>query len=96
MCTIRYVIPYLNKCVGYVPSIHRIALASDYSFGPKLTYFLQVKTQYNDYIEWAIPVTGKGSGDLANLVDADGFLELPAEKSYFKKGEIYNYYPYRL
>ena len=37
----------------------------------------------------AFPVEGHGSGDLANLVEADGFLELPRGKNDFKSGEAY-------
>jgi hypothetical protein len=32
---------------------------------------------------------------LVNLVDADGFLELPSEKNEFKKGECYRFISYR-
>ena len=38
---------------------------------------------------------GGASGDLANLVDADGFLELPLGKSRYEAGEVFSYYPYR-
>jgi molybdopterin molybdotransferase len=34
-------------------------------------------------------VDGKGSGDFANLLEADAFMEFPAEKSTFIKGEAY-------
>ena len=37
----------------------------------------------------AKPVVGNGSGDLSNLVDVDGFLELPADRAEFKSGETY-------
>jgi molybdopterin molybdotransferase len=43
----------------------------------------------------ATPLEGHGSGDLANLNDADGFLELPKEKSQFLAGEAYPLYRYR-
>ena len=32
---------------------------------------------------------------LANLVDADGFIQLPPERSTFDKGEHFPYYPFR-
>ncbi|MCB0616915.1 MAG: molybdopterin molybdenumtransferase MoeA, partial [Phaeodactylibacter sp.] len=41
------------------------------------------------------PVEGHGSGDLANLVDADAFLELPREKDKFKKGKVFPLIFYR-
>jgi molybdopterin molybdotransferase len=57
---------------------------------------LQVKLNYlpNGTVT-ATPLAGRGSGDLANLVDADGFLELPAEKKEFLKGEVYGFIGYR-
>jgi molybdopterin molybdotransferase len=42
-----------------------------------------------------MPVKGNGSGDLANLVDADAFIVLPREKDHFLKGEVYPILPYR-
>ena len=48
-----------------------------------------MKLQYNDGLKIAKPIIGNGSGDLANLVDVDGFLELPADKVAFKAGEVY-------
>ena len=43
----------------------------------------------------AYPVAGGGSGDFANLKDVDGFLELPLEMTEFKKGSVFNYFPFR-
>jgi len=43
----------------------------------------------------AFPISGKGSGDLANLVDADGFIELPDDRTNFNKGEVFPFIPYR-
>ena len=70
-------------------------LSEDFEFQPDLTYFLQVKISSEQGQLIARPQTGHGSGDLANLVDADGFVELPAGRSLFRAGEIFNYYPYR-
>ena len=43
----------------------------------------------------AFPVKGNGSGDLASLVEADGFIELPTKHTTFKKGENYTIIRYR-
>jgi molybdopterin molybdotransferase len=43
----------------------------------------------------AYPDAGGGSGDFANLKKIDGFLELPAEKSEFKAGEVFPYITFR-
>ena len=45
---------------------------------------------------YAIPEAGNGSGDLANLTLNDAFLELPAERSHFRKGEVFPYLRFRM
>lgn len=91
MCTHRYIIPWLRKKYGMNPFTPAYAvLAEDFSFLPPLGYFLQVILKWgNDGVLWAFPSEGKGSGDLANVLTADGFLELPESKNEFKKGESY-------
>lgn len=71
-------------------------LEEDFFFKPDLTYFLQVKLSGRpDGTTGAWPVTGRGSGDLANLAAADAFLELPAGRQEFKKGEGFPLFNYR-
>ena len=71
-------------------------LTEDVHFAPDLTYFLQVKLQVgSDGKVFATPITGNGSGDLANLAQADAFLELPQDKSDFSAGESFPYIAYR-
>jgi molybdopterin molybdotransferase len=91
MCTQRYFIPWLNASLGLEPKKPVYAvLGSDFVFEPQLQYFLQVKLQFNDHGQLiAEPVEGNGSGDFANLADTDAFMELPLEKSEFKKGDMY-------
>ncbi|MCB0845817.1 MAG: molybdopterin molybdenumtransferase MoeA, partial [Bacteroidetes bacterium] len=61
-----------------------------YTFKPPLTYFLQVQASTDSQGNWiAQPVEGHGSGDHVNLIDVNGFLELPADKDFFKAGEAY-------
>ncbi|HRI61254.1 MAG TPA: hypothetical protein PK228_16050 [Saprospiraceae bacterium] len=43
----------------------------------------------------AQPLPGHGSGDLANLSDTDGFLELPLERTVFSAGEVFPLHRYR-
>lgn len=91
MCTHRYFLPWLRASLGLKAfDLPNAVLDSDFEFKPALTYFLQVTTNSGkDGRLMASPVTGKGSGDLANLVDADALLELPDSKRYFKKGEVF-------
>lgn len=97
MCLHRYFQPWLRASQGLQPIENQYAvLALDYFFKPDLTYFLQVKlTTGQDGRILATPVTGQGSGDLANLVDTDAFLELPLERQDFKAGEVFPVWVYR-
>jgi molybdopterin molybdotransferase len=97
VCTLRYFQPWLRQGLGLSAFEERYAvLMEDYFFKPNLTYFLQVKTEWRkDGSVVAVPVTGGGSGDLANLVDADAFLELPRDRQDFRAGEAFPLIPYR-
>lgn len=98
MCATRYFLPWFRASIDLEPlNCQYIELATDFVFKANLQYFLQVKIHHLESgILTAMPLMGKGSGDLANLADADGFLELPAEKINFKKGEIYPFWKYRI
>jgi molybdopterin molybdotransferase len=88
-CFHRYVKPWLAKSLGCEIKKQSAILAEDYSFSPKLSYFLQVKIQNENGRLMAYPLSGGGSGDFANLKDVDGFLELPLNQSKFQKGESF-------
>ncbi|MCB0707410.1 MAG: molybdopterin molybdotransferase MoeA [Saprospiraceae bacterium] len=84
MCTCRYVIPFLKQCFQQDQTILFARLAESIHFRPNLTYFAQVKLAFaEDGCLVAHPIQGHGSGDLANLVDVDAFLELPAGKDVY-------------
>ncbi|GAA4397461.1 molybdopterin molybdotransferase MoeA [Nibrella viscosa] len=91
MCLYRYLLPFLHASMGCQSEYTRFAtLAEPVTFKPALTYFLPVKLiSQPDGSQLAQPLPGSGSGDYANLIDADGFLELPAEQSDFKAGEVF-------
>ena len=93
---LKYFYPWLRKSIGiqYVNEDNAI-LSEDFTFQPALTYFLQIRLQNKNGKLIATPLKGKGSGDLANLADADGFLELPADKTEFMKGEAFPLIRYR-
>ena len=92
----RYVVPFLYRSAGVEPKAQKAMLAADFSFKPDLTYFLQVQLEYSDDGRLlATPAPGQGSGDLANLLDAEAFLELPQGKTDFKKGEVFRCWGYR-
>lgn len=96
MCTIRYIVPWLEKTLGIPPRQQFAILAEDITFKPTLTYFLQVKLKYHrDGRLRAHPVPGHGSGDLANLVDADAFLELEEGQHIYHEGGSFRVWEWR-
>ena len=95
MCFNRYLKPWLNSQMGIPATDFKAMLAEDVNFAPDLTYLAQVKLSVDQGVVIAHPVEGHGSGDLANLADADGFMELPQGKELFLAGSLYTVYPYR-
>ena len=106
-CAVRYVVPFLLKQqqplggqlsqnLGLLESFGLSArLTRDVIFKPDLTYFLPVKVQYTEGSVLATPSEGHGSGDLANLNDADGFMELPRGRVVFGENEAFSLFLYR-
>ena len=93
---VKYFYPWHYKSVGLnFENQHQAILSEDFYFKPELTYFLQVKLNQVEGKLWAAPISGKGSGDLANLAEADAFLELPDNRSNFTKGEVFPIIIYR-
>ncbi len=91
MCVQNYLIPWLNDCLQAEKINQTYAiLDEDVTFKPDLTYFLEVKLKFerNGRLV-ASPVKGNGSGDLANLANAEAFIVLPRGKDVFMKGESY-------
>ncbi len=97
LCACRYVIPFFRKNLGITENgFEKAVLTEKITFKPDLTYFLPVKLQYSEMaVLEALPLAGQGSGDLANLNDADGFLELPQGREVFEKGEVFTLIRYR-
>jgi molybdopterin molybdotransferase len=91
MCLHKYFLGWLNTTLGLPEQLPVYAvLDKDFSFQPALQYFLQVKLQSSPQGQLiASPIEGNGSGDFANLADTDAFLELPLERSDFKRGEVF-------
>lgn len=93
MCLHRYFIPWLKPATA--TPIYAV-LNEDVTFHPSLQYFMQVKVSISEQGQLvATPEEGNGSGDYANLIDTNAFMELPAEKSNFKKGDVYSIWPFK-
>jgi len=96
MCLHRYFLPWLESSLKITgKKALYAALTKDFEFNPPLQYFLQVKLTVNSQGQMlAEPMEGNGSGDFANLVDTDAFMELPLEKNNFRKGEVFRVWPF--
>lgn len=86
LCFCKYFLERKNESV---------ILDKDLFFKPDLTYFVPVKTYFQEGKLMATPFEGSGSADFANLTDCDGFVELPAENQVFKKGEVFEFIRFR-
>jgi molybdopterin molybdotransferase len=95
LCFHRYIQPWIASGLGIRSRNTKAILATDYTFKPDLTYFLQVKIDSSTGSLLATPDAGEGSGDFANLRNVDGFIELPSERSDFRKGEVFDYISFR-
>lgn len=95
MCFYKYIKPWLLASLSVEPDHVEAILTKDFSFTPKLTYFLQVGTKNEGGKLMAYPEAGGGSGDFANLKKINGFLELPPERTEFKAGESFPFIQFR-
>ncbi|AUD00463.1 molybdopterin molybdotransferase MoeA [Spirosoma pollinicola] len=91
LCAYRYVMPYLRTSLGLAPAPIRYArLAAPFVFAPAVTFFLPVRlTSEPDGRTLAHALPGSGSADFANLLAADAFMELPANRSEFGVDEAF-------
>ena len=97
VCLQRYFTHWLNLSLGKKETPRPMAmLTKEVQFKPDLTYFLEVSLSYNEQGQiLADPKKGNGSGDFANLVTADAFIELPRGKNVYEAGEVHPIFYYR-
>ncbi|HEX8277427.1 MAG TPA: hypothetical protein VF540_01985, partial [Segetibacter sp.] len=77
------------KSIHYKPAHHFAALAADVPFKPALAYHLMVHVKNDNGVIKAIPVNSSTSGDLVTLTKAEGLITLPADRDFFKEGEVF-------
>lgn len=95
MCLHRYFIPWLEKSLEIREKPQYAVLQNDIDFPFSLQYFAQVKLSMNPSGQLiAESVNTNGSGDFSHLAETDAFIELPLEKTVFKKGEVYKIWRY--
>ena len=93
-CAVRYFTPWLFTSLDLAFKPTKATLKIDVSFKPNLTYFIPVKLENHDGEIYGIPQPGNGSGDLANLTLADGFMELPQGADTYPAGKVFDVYGY--
>lgn len=96
MCLHRYFVPWLEKSLG-IPISNPVyaILQNDVTFPAPLQYFTQVRLSVSPAGQLlAETMDTNGSGDFSHLAEAHAFMELPADKNQFKKGEVYQVWPY--
>ncbi len=93
ICCRRYVVPSLLFSEKQNDKPIFVKLGQDLNFHKSLSYFKPVKLMNNDQGMFiAFPIASNGSGDFASLLGSDGFLELPQDRQFFKKAEVYPYF----
>ncbi len=97
LCMQRYFLAWLHLSLKNEEASQRYAvLEKNVQFSPDLTYYLEVKIRYSkDGRILATPKKGNGSGDLANLMRGDAFIELPQGRDHFQAGEVFPIFMYR-
>ncbi len=91
LCFCKYALPFISGKI----SKEQVVLDKAIKFNPPLTYFVPAMSYFKEGIHYANPFEGSGSGDFANLTQCDGFIELPADKSYFEVGEVFTFIRFR-
>lgn len=94
VCTVRYLIPYLEALTGRSLETRPAAVLTDeFRFEPDLTMFLPVRISFDtDGRTLADPRPSHGSGDYARLTESDGFVELSRGRDLYEAGTAWPYY----
>ncbi|MEK9740788.1 MAG: molybdopterin molybdotransferase MoeA [Flavobacteriaceae bacterium] len=96
VCLYSYIKKWFQFSLGLEEDNYKVVLDQDLTFEPDLTFFKEAKIKIDiDGTIRATPLKGNGSGDFTNLVNADGFLKFPQNKSHFKKGEYFSFISFR-
>ena len=89
-----FILLLLTLIIGTGEMVHgQLLRLGESMFGDpsaQVQYFMQVKLKQDREARIrAVPLEGHGSGDFANLLDTDAFLELPMERTEFEAGEVF-------
>jgi len=93
-CCLKYLLPYHQKAGGYpMRKVLKATLTQEIIFKPKLTRIIESLVRNDDSGNLLItPIDSNGSGDFTALIGANAMIELPGDKSVFKKGETVSFF----
>jgi molybdopterin molybdotransferase len=89
VCYHQFFKQWLHQCMRAIHAKQYAALATDVHFKPALSYHMLVTISNINGKIVANPVTGSTSGDLVTLTKAEGIITLPADRDYFKEGQVF-------
>ena len=93
ICLYRYILPFLSRQLGQNGSFSEsIQLGEDIQFMPTMTLFSPIRLKNSKGVLTGFPIKFNGSGDLASLSKADGFIECEESLTLFEKGKVVNFY----
>ena len=93
VCLRRYVYESIFMSLGRTSQEIYVELEKDITFKKNFSLFKSVSLKSSkDGKVLASAVDGNGSGDFLSLSLSDGFVELPADKTIYKQGEVYRFY----
>lgn len=96
LCFYRYIRPWVLQAMGMtIPDKQAVLVESVDLKNQDLTHFLQVTVKQEDGKLMAYPIPGGGSGDLVNLRQVTGFLEIPPGTSPAQKGAVFPFISFR-
>lgn len=89
VCYQLYFKTWLYHSLNISLPVTSATLAKSITFKPALTNHVLVRLHSQNGSLLAIPVDTSTSGDMVNLMQAQGFLSLPADREIFNEGEIF-------
>lgn len=90
VCYQLYFKAWLYRSLNIQLPLHQAALSKDIKFKPPLTHHVLVRLTNQDGQLLATPVDTSTSGDMVNLMQAEGFISLPADQEHFAEGSVFD------
>jgi molybdopterin molybdotransferase len=91
VCTVQFVLPAVRKSMGALriyPRTIKATLGKDVKDKMGRLHFMRVRLHETPDGYTALPTPSQGSGILMSMVEADGLMVFPAEKTLLEEGSI--------